>query len=79
VLSPDDPGIHNWLDTGGNLFGSLVGRWYRCSAHPTPTVTKIRLQDLAQHLPRSTARMTREQREAQLRIRRIGAQLRRRW
>ena len=79
VLSVEDPGIHNWLDTGGNLFGSLVGRWYRCSSHPTPTVTKIALSDLDRHLPRSTPRIAPEQREAQLRKRRIGAQLRRRW
>jgi hypothetical protein len=79
VLSPEDPGIHNWLDTGGNLFGSLVGRWYRCSSHPTPTVTKVRLKDLEQHLPRSTPRITPDQRASQLRTRRIGAQLRRRW
>jgi hypothetical protein len=79
VLSAEDPGIHNWLDTGGNLFGSLVGRWYRCSSHPTPTVTKVQLQDLDRHLPSSTPRITPEQRAAQLRTRRIGAQLRRRW
>jgi hypothetical protein len=56
-----------------------VGRWYRCSSHPTPTVTKVQLKDLDRHLPGSTPRITQEQRAAQLRTRRLGAQLRRRW
>jgi hypothetical protein len=79
VLSLEDPGIHNWLDTGGNLFGMLIGRWYRCSSHPTPTLKKILLKDLRQHLPASTPQLHSEARSEQLRRRRIGAQLRRRW
>jgi hypothetical protein len=79
VLSLEDPGIHNWLDTGGNLFGSLVGRWYRCSSHPTPTIEKVPFKDLRRHLPPTTPTITTEARHAQLRQRRIGAQLRRRW
>ena len=79
VLSVEDPGVHNWLDTGGNLFGSLVGRWYRCSSHPTPTLAKVPFADIDRHLPSHTLRVTPQQRDAQLRQRRIGAQLRRRW
>jgi Protein of unknown function (DUF1214) len=79
VLSVGDPGIHNWLDTGGNVFGSLIGRWYRCSSHPTPTLTKVQLKDVRNYLPTSTPIITAEARLEQLRQRRIGAQLRRRW
>jgi hypothetical protein len=79
VLSLEDPGIHNWLDTGGNLFGCLVGRWYGCSSHPTPTIKKVPLKEARQHLPASTPAFTAEARNEQLRRRRIGAQLRRRW
>lgn len=79
VVSVNDPGIHNWLDTGGNLFGSLIGRWYRCSSHPTPTLTKVPFQDLDRHLPANSKRMTSAEREHQLRQRCVGAQLRRRW
>ena len=79
VLSLEDPGIHNWLDTGGNLFGSLIGRWYRCSSHPTPKVTKVPFKDLRQHLPATTPSITAEARNEALRQRRLGAQLRRRW
>jgi hypothetical protein len=79
VLSLEDPGIHNWLDTGGNLFGMLIGRWYRCDSHPTPRLKKVPLKDLRRHLPATTPTISVEARGEQLRQRRIGAQLRRRW
>lgn len=78
VLSLEDPGVPNWLDAGGHTRGMLIGRWYRCSSHPTPTLTKVKLADVRRHLP-ATPLVTAEQRMAQLRERRIGAQLRRRW
>ena len=79
VLSVQDPGIANWLDTGGNTYGMLIGRWYRCSSHPTPSLKKVKLEDVRQHLPASTPAFSAAQRAEQLRQRRIGAQLRRRW
>jgi hypothetical protein len=79
IVCGEDPMIHNWLDTGGNLFGSLVGRWYRCNSHPTPSLTKFALRDIDRYLPHDTPRITGEERERQLRERRVGAQLRRRW
>lgn len=79
VVSIADPGIHNWLDTGGNRFGMLIGRWYRCSAHPLPVLTKVKLEDLRRHLPDDTAAVSAAERNAMLTRRRIGAQLRRRW
>lgn len=79
VLSREDPGIHNWLDSGGNLKGMLIGRWYRASSHPLPTLKKVKLAELRQHLPADTPVCTTEERRKALRTRRIGAQLRRRW
>jgi hypothetical protein len=79
VLSLEDPGVANWLDTGGHTYGLLIGRWYRCSSHPTPTLRKVKLKDLRQHLPAWTPTISTDARAAQLRQRRIGAQLRRRW
>jgi hypothetical protein len=79
VLSAQDPGIHNWLDSGGHSFGCLIGRWYRCSTHPTPTIKKVPFADLRQHLPASTRSISIEERHQALRRRRVGAQLRRRW
>lgn len=79
VVSVEDPGVPNWLDTGGNCKGMLIGRWYRCSSHPTPTMKKVKLADVRKHLPDDTPVFSKEQRLEALRVRRIGAQLRRRW
>jgi Protein of unknown function (DUF1214) len=78
VLSAQDPGIHNWLDSGGSLRGMLIGRWYRCSSHPTPKLTKVKFTDLRRNLP-DTPAISFAQRAEALRVRRLGAQLRRRW
>lgn len=79
VLAHQDPGVANWLDTGGNQRGMLIGRWYRCSSQPTPTLCKVRFEDLGRVLPAGTPRVGPEERRALLRERRIGAQLRRKW
>lgn len=79
VLSHQDPGYHNWLDTGGNTYGMLIGRWYRCSSTPTPQVTRVKFADLASHLGDASPRASTVEREAQLRQRLIGNQMRRKW
>jgi Protein of unknown function (DUF1214) len=79
VLAAEDPGIHNWLDTGGHRRGMLIGRWYRCSSHPTPRLTPIKLADMHRHLPAGTPTISPAERAAALHERRVGAQLRRRW
>lgn len=79
VLAHDDPGVHNWLDTGGNHAGMLIGRWYRCSSQPEPTLVKVKLADVRRHLPADTPAISTEERAAALRARRLGAQLRRKW
>ena len=79
VLAHRDPGVANWLDTGSHLYGMLIGRWYRCSSHPTPRIAKVKFADLSQHLPDGTPRISEAERCETLRRRRIGSQLRRKW
>lgn len=79
VLSHADSGYHNWLDTGGHGYGMVIGRWYRCSSTPTPQVTRMKLADVAAHLGERSPRANGDEREAQLRQRVIGDQLRRKW
>ena len=79
VVSVADPGIANWLDTGGNRYGMLIGRWYKCDSYPVPQLTKIKLAHLGARLPASTPQISSKEREEALRVRRVGAQLRRRW
>jgi hypothetical protein len=79
VVSHVDPGVPNWLDTGGFTEGTIFGRWLQCSSAPVPTLQRVKLTELRKHLPVETPTISVEQRIEQLRERRIGAQMRRRW
>jgi len=79
VLCATDPGLHNWLDTNGCRYGMLIGRWYRASAHPVPVLTKVKIQELDRRFPATSPRVTPEQRQAMLRKRVVGNQMRRKW
>jgi hypothetical protein len=79
VISPEDPGVPNWLDTGGFTEGTIIGRWMQASSAPLPQLTLVPFDTVRDHLPDSTPVTSPEDREVNLRQRRIGAQLRRRW
>jgi hypothetical protein len=79
VLSVDDPGVPNWLDTAGYYMGTIVGRWYDCDSTPVPAIRKVPLAEVRNHLPADTPAVSAEQRAAVLSKRIIGGQLRRRW
>ena len=79
VISLEDPGVANWIDTAGYTKGMIHGRWKGCDCYPTPTITKVKLSIVRQRLPADTAIVTPAQREAAVRLRRTGMQLRRRW
>ncbi|OBH51776.1 hypothetical protein A5685_15780 [Mycobacterium colombiense] len=79
VVSKQDPGVHNWLDKADWPWGILQARFYRASDFPEATVTKVPVSEVLAHLPSGTAVLTADQRAAQLRHRRTGAQLRRIW
>jgi hypothetical protein len=79
VISVKDPGVPNWLDTGGEPWGIIQMRWNRCSSAPDPTVTKVALKDVRQHLPKDTPVVSPEERKVQLAARREAAQLRQLW
>lgn len=79
VIAASDPGVPNWLDTSGYLLGTVVGRWYQCSDHPEPTLTRVKLSDVRAHLPSGTPHISPAERRTSLLERARGAQLRRRW
>jgi hypothetical protein len=79
VVSAKDPGVPNWLDTAGNPHGAVQGRWTECDSQPVPSVEKVKLADLRQHLPAATPTVTPEQRDRILRDRRAAAQQRPLW
>jgi len=79
VISASDPGIANWLDSGGFYRGCVIGRWLEASDHPTPRMRLVKLDELAGLLPPETARVTPEERQRTLRARRAAVQRWRRW
>lgn len=79
VISARDPGIANWLDTGGFPQGCVVGRWLEASSSPTPEMRKVKLAELDALLPADTPRVTPDERQAVMRRRRAAVQRHRRW
>lgn len=79
VISAQDPGVPNWLATGGNREGVIQGRWNNCDSSPVPTARVIKLSELRASLPADTPAVSPELRDQLLRDRRYGAQLRRKW
>jgi hypothetical protein len=79
VISRLDPGVPNWLDKADYPWGIIQMRWNLASEYPDPTIKKVPLADVRQHLPDDTPVVTPAERQEQLRIRREGAQLRQIW
>jgi hypothetical protein len=79
VIAAKDPGVPNWLDTGGERWGIIQMRWNRCTSAPEPVVRKVALKDVRKHLPKDTPVVTPEARKEQLGARREAAQLRQLW
>jgi len=79
VISAGDPGVHNWLDTAGYASGAIQGRWFEASEKPMPTIKKVKLAQVSDHLPKDTKRVTPEERALALQNRRLAAQMRIIW
>jgi Protein of unknown function (DUF1214) len=79
VIAPDDPGVLNWLDTGGNTEGAIMLRWTGASSGPEPILSVVDSADLKSRLPAGTPFVSKAEREEQLRARRRSVQWRRRW
>ncbi len=63
VIAKQDPGILNWLDTGGHNEGSVMYRFQNTTSSPTPTATLVKLDELTALLPADTALATAQDRE----------------
>jgi hypothetical protein len=79
VIAQEDPGVPNWLDAAGFYQGTIYGRWYDCDSSPTPTMKRVKVSDIRNHLPADTPTVTPEERAEQLRRRVRACQRRRRW
>jgi hypothetical protein len=79
VISTVDPGVPNWLDTGGQTTGHVLARWMHTSDAPLPTVTVVKVAEVREYLPSDTPVVSADERDAAIRRRRRGAQMRKRW
>jgi hypothetical protein len=70
VLCGRDPGISNWLDTAGYSNGAMILRCVRTATAPTPATRVVTFGDIASALPADTARVTADERTANLERRR---------
>ena len=63
VISRRDPGVGNWLDTADLPEGSFLARWTYCDEYPSDISSRvISLDDLDDHVPADTPRVTPEER-----------------
>ena len=79
VVSSQDPGVHNWLDTAGYSSGVIQGRWTDASSTPMPTARKVALADVMQHLPSDMRMVTPQERDTIVRDRMAQFQQRVLW
>ena len=70
VLSAEDPGTPNWIDTEGRARGLLVYRFGWAETWPTPSVKVVKLDELDELLPEAHPLVTPEERRDQLSLRR---------
>lgn len=72
VVSPSDPGVANWLDTGGRGQGLCTLRWFwpDGDSEPSPTARVVKVDDLADLLDRHHLAIDADQRRAELAERR---------
>jgi Protein of unknown function (DUF1214) len=70
VLSAEDPGVANWLDTAGHSDGPIILRCVRTKTSPTPTTRVVPIGGIRAELPSDTAIVTPEERKSILAARR---------
>jgi hypothetical protein len=72
VVSHQDPGVNNWLDTCGRTEGALVFRNYRSMTAPVPASRKVKFTELGVLLPKDTKRVSAGERTKIITARRDG-------
>jgi hypothetical protein len=70
VVAHDDPGVPNWLDTGGRRLGQLTFRWFWSEGDPSVSARVVPRDTVRDVLPADTGSIDPETRRAQQRDRR---------
>jgi hypothetical protein len=70
VVSRQDPGVPNWIDTEDRPRGMLAYRWVFTETKPTPSAEVVPVADVFERMPDDHPQVTEEERRRQLSIRR---------
>lgn len=70
VVCARDPGVANWLDTGGYSNGAMILRCVRTDTAPTPAARVVKFDEIASALPGDTKTVTAQERTAIIAARR---------
>lgn len=79
VVAAQDPGVPNWLDNAGYESGMICARWQRCDVYPEHTTRRVKTAEVREFLPADHPVVDLAQRDADIRLRRRGLQMRKRW
>jgi hypothetical protein len=66
VVAHKDPGVPNWLDTGGEEAGILQYRWIWTEDNPQPTLERMPLEQVRSALPKETPVVSAEERRTEI-------------
>ncbi len=73
VISHQDPGAANWLDTSGRTLGLISGRYFKAGSAPIPTLKTVSFADLGAHLRDDRRRVSLAERQQIIQRRRSSA------
>ena len=73
VVSHDDPGVPNWIDTERRPVGLLAYRWVQAETMPVPEAEVVPMAELAGHLPAGHPTVSPDERRESLARRREAA------
>jgi hypothetical protein len=76
VLSHRDPGLANWLSTGGTRRGAAIVRWVRAESAPVPVTTVVKFDQIGDAVPAESPTCSPAQRTEALAARRRGVRRR---
>jgi hypothetical protein len=62
VMSHDDPGYHNWIDTSGFSLGNMTSRNILSDLYIHYRTQVIKRSEVAAAMPKDSARVTKEER-----------------
>jgi len=70
VLSSQDPGVANWLDTAGHSNGAMLLRCVRTETAPVPSSRVVAMDEVLSALPGGTTMTTPDERASVIAARR---------